>query len=365
MKPLQIFLLVFFAHQLSFAIDHLPIEVTRDEAGQLIHIKIKKNKSFAADSNQFINSIQESIDRNGKSLPFDSIELEQFEKLSKKEKDAYISALNILQQKSLSSQLDDQKLRLEFDKIVKKITDGDFYKLLAHPSQASAFDEERMILEGLEHAIDLAQEVLGTTPLFNILEFLVDEYFDTLVHQRHFYQNALLSAINSGHHSFSEQEVAHIKSSIFYSRLDLYKLSARKKAVKTWDTFGLKAELKFNKNCKLSETTVFHYCFQGEKTYVMNLVDKNNSLSKKTSKAFDTKKPGFVGQRRWFILAIKLGLKLSPLPGVVKTPVRDWLESFYKKQRRTEGYLYSSLLTQNQVEMASWVLKNTANPLID
>lgn len=340
-------------------------EVKRAANGQLDSISIQSHAKSYMTSEAFIDQIKESIDTTAKGFPIDLIEFEGYKRLSKDEKKAYNEARLLLQHKSSSFYLDDKNMKLELDKIIELLTQKNFFKLLASPHNPDAFDFEIMLIDSLELAIDAAQKVLGSTPVFDVLEFLVDEYFESLKHQRAFYQNALLAYVNSNNHNFSSEEVQLIKSSVFYSRIAFYKTSTRKNAKKNWPEFGLKSEKKAFSKCKPTSTTSYHDCFQFEKTNIMNLVDKNNSLSKKVSKAYDYKKPAFIGQIRWLIVAIKLALKFVPAPGFAKTPVKSWLESFYINQRKTEGLLYMSVLSKNETALAQQILKNTANPLLN
>jgi len=356
-------LISFFSLSTTAFAGELPFNIVRDQNGKLERILISHKKKLMS-SDDFLNELKHAVAQSSKSLLADEFEMEGFSKLSEEEQKAYMDSLELLKQKTIMSSLEDKKVKLELDKIIDLLTNKSFFKLLADTQNPKAFDEEIALVDAVNVAIDAAQQAFGTTPLFNVLEFLVSEYLESLVSQREFYQNALLAYINSTD-IFTAEETATVKSSIFYSRLGLTKIKARKNALKKWATFGLEAEEKANKKCKQSEQTSFHYCFKLNKTQIANLVDKNNSLSKGTSKAFDYKNPGHLGRTRWFILTAKLGLKLLPVPGVVKHPVKKWLESFYLKQRRTEGLLYSSATLQNDTELANWILENTANPLIN
>ncbi|MEK6555556.1 MAG: hypothetical protein AABZ31_09975 [Bdellovibrionota bacterium] len=349
----------------AFADNNLPFNIVRDENGKLVRVLIDHKKKAFMSTDEFLNEFKISIAHVSKGMPIDRIEMEGFSKLSKKEQKAYIDSIDSLQQKTIMNSLDDEKVKVELDKVVAQLTSKGFFKLLADPGHPKAFDEELIIVEGVEKLMDVAKEVLGSSPLFSVLEFLVSEYFDALTAQREFYQNALLTYMNSND-EFTAEEQAQMKSSIFYSRLGLTKFSSRKKAIKEWATFGLKQEKEFNKKCSVTDTTSFHYCFKFDKTAIVNVVNKNNSLAKSssTSTTFDYKKPGYTGQTRWFIMAARLGLKLLPVPGLVKSPVNKWLKSFYVQQRRTEGLLYSAATLKNESELAGWILENTANPLI-
>lgn len=362
-KTVFISLLLTFTSLAQADINDLPIEVRRGPNGQIEHVLINHGKSPEKSASQFLNELRASLDQASKSLHAPP-PLSGFEKLKREDQETYLQAVQMLEQKDLRQHLYDSRVQAEFLKASSEFHKTPFFKLIAAPYNPTAFDEEQLIAEAIERAIDLAGQVLPSSPLLSVFEFLVSEYFEALTSQREFYQNAFLYRLEHDE-SFTAEEKSRIKSSIFYSRLDLWNLPARKKAQKAWLTFGDKELKSFQKKCKTDSSTVLQSCFFMDKNVIRNRMYKSHTLARSQSRTFNYDSPSSAATERWFILAAKLGLKLLPAPGLAKTPVKGWLNSFYQKQRKSEGMIYAAAVARDQSNLAAWIRHNTVNPLID
>lgn len=343
-----------------FASD-LPFTVNRTEQGSIDSIYINDNKMMVMEADAFIDSIKASTQKmNALGIH----KWEGFEKLKKEEQDAYLDSQSMMYVESLASVMDNNKLREEFAKAVRVLKSQKLFHLVASPNRPGDFDGENLLEELVGRLVDAAQNVLGTNPIFNVFEFLVEEYFDALIARREFVQNIALVYLQGDQLGATDSEKALIRSSIFYSRIAFYNLIKRQKALKAWATYGNKEQSKWMKKCKNTKATVLQACFTHKDGRIYNLVDKKHILSRKPSVAFNYNNPKGVGDDRWMILAAKLALKLAPIPSLVTKPVEKWLESLYADQRRTEGLLYGSAYLAGENSLAAWVKRNTANPTL-
>lgn len=339
----------------------LPFQVNRNADGSIDTLFINSNRMSIMEADQFIDSIKAASEQmnamGAKKWP-------GFEKLKRKEQQAYLDSQSMLNAQGFSTALDNKKLREEFAKAVQALKSQKLFHLVASPNRPGDFDGENLLEELVSRLVDAAQKVLGTTPLFNVFEFLVEEYFDALIARREFVQNIVLTYLQGDQLGATDFEKSAIRSSVFYSRIPIYNLPKRQKAVKAWATYGDKTESKWMKKCKLNKATVLHACFTYKDERIYNLVDKKHILSGSPSLAFSYKHPKQVGDERWLILAAKLALKLVPVPSLITKPVEKWLESLYADQRRTEGLLYGSAHMNGEDALKAWIQRNTANPAL-
>ncbi len=264
---------------------------------------------------------------------------------------------------------DDPKLVAEFRKAQRQIQTAPYFRLLADPNHPSAFDKEKALQLTIDVIFKAANQVLVINPLFNVFEFLVNEYVEALMSRREFYQNQLVYLIQKDTTVFSADDKSRILSSIFYSRISLLRLDKRAKAVKEWDTFGLKSYKKeitdkcdgFVEDGEVS----FGSCFKIKDNKIRNRIVKKSLISKKPSVAFNYKNNKSVRNYRALVLLIKLGSKIAPIPSPGGSAFRAYLSSLYKSQRRSEGFLYAWLVDNGEVNLSRWVLVGSANPLIN
>ncbi len=351
-----------FAATFGFAAETLPFEILKTADGHVREIRLVTNKKAGSEAERFLATLRTRLPHRTEELQ--NMDLTGLANLKPEEQEAFWKAIDYLNSKSVSSLNDDEQINKEFLKAVDQIEKEKFFTLLAAPLVPNAFDREALLREAINDAIDLAQELFLSNPAFSVFEFFVEEYLEALVSRREFYQNALLVWMDTGDTSFSDADKAAIKSSIFYSRLSLTSFSSRKKAIREWATFGLAAQDKWMKKCGVDASSVFHACFRLDQNKILNLVDKNNLLSSKASLAFDYENPSSLASTRWILTVVRLGLKMVPIPGFIKTPVKKWLNSFYREQRRTEGLLYMAAQREGQFNLSTWIRQNTANPLM-
>lgn len=359
MKTLKLTIIATFLAMPAFA-GQLPLQVNRNADGSVDTIVLVDQKSASGHEAQiFLDGIASGIDQVA---TYKGDALEGAKKLKKDEQKALEDARNFLSTKSNVSAADQKKMNEEFVKAVRTLNRQQLFHLIAAPNSPGAFDGETILVKVISEILNQAGKVLGVSPAYSVFEFLVEEYMSALTVRREFFQNALLAHLDHVDSGYTAAEASAIRSSIFYSRLDLFNLPKRKKAVKAWTTFGDKETASWLKKCNSTAATYAHSCFTLVENKVRNIQVNKHLLTKSSSLAIDLAKPTSVGDTRWMFLALKLGLKLAPVPGLAKKPVSKFLSSLYSKQRRSEGMLYGELMLQNADDLANIVSGNNANP---
>lgn len=376
MKSSQSAALVFMAAlivpSLSYAKSDFPFTVTRDSKGKLVSISLPSSVKLAAagDEDDELTELREALSERAaetKAFSAAAAEADEHAPVDAEERETYEAAKAYLGETLTANSADDKRLDGEFDKAKSEVAKVKAWRLLAAPYQTNAFDNEQVLEEVLKRVTDVAKNILPIdNPVFGVFEFLLDTHIENLVSRREFFQNQLLVAIEQDSKLFSTAEKAAIRSSIFYSRLSMIKIETRKKARAAWSTYGNTQMKSLLAKCDgfTSTKSVYGPCFRLEGQEVRNKLVKKNRISKSTSLAFDYSEPKRMRAKRQFLITTKLGLKLLPLPGLLKTPVRIWLNSQYLEQRKSEGFMYGWTGYTNETRVGEWVLYGTSNPLM-
>ena len=373
MKFIQLFTFLCVLFPLtSFADSAFPFEVHRDANGKLEKIVLPKKAAAQmaiASTHDLLTELKSAyieVRSSENSLMLTTsqgIEAPKasYRKLLGQSHAALLNELNV-------ESFENRKLVEEFDKAKGAISKSEWFRLLAAPNNPQAFDEEKILVQLIKSIMDNAKKVIDVGGPLTIFEFLVDEYFESLQSRREFYQNQLIYWVLNEKGRFSEEEKRHILSSVYYSRIAIERLDLRKKALKDWANFGGKKYLEAIKRCKgflKDGDESFGACFKVDDHFILNAMAKRHSLSKQHSVAFDYDDTYAVRNLRSLILIVKLGTRLLPGLGPAKQAFFTWLNSFYKTQRKSEGFLYGHLMWNGEVELAKWVLVNSANPMIE
>lgn len=349
-----------------------PFQVVRDSKGKLVSISMPSSVSLASAGSQEdeLAELRAALaEHSASSMAFGaaSAEVDEHAPIDAEERKTYEEAKAYLSESLTSKSADDKRLDSEFDKAKKEVAKVKAWRLVAAPYQTDAFDTEKILEQTVGRVIDVAQKIIPIdNPVFGVFEFLLDTHIENLKSRREFFQNQLLVALDQDTTLFSTAEKAAIRSSIFYSRISMIKTDSRSKARKAWATYGNAQWKSLMAKCDgyTSSKSAFGPCFRLEGQEVRNKLVKKNKLSKSTSLAFDYSEPKRMRAKRQFLITAKLALKLVPLPGLLKTPVRYWLNSQYIDQRKSEGFMFGWTAVSNETRVGEWVLYGTTNPLI-
>lgn len=350
----------------AFASPQFPFTIVRDAQGKLAHIDLPHNSSKSIEPD--LLTVLRAANSRGALAALQNGDLSSADLDKVEEKNAFEEARRLLARGISKQDMDDPRLDAEFAKAKLKLDNLLVYRLLANPYDPAAFDQENATKDAIQAIMQAANAVFGVSPAMQIFEFLVDQHLEALESRREFHQNRLLVQLEQSGTPLSDYEKMLVRSSIFYSRLELYEIGARKKARKSWNTFGdtkLKATLKKCDGYVSKTDRGFGPCFKVSGTELRNRLVDYNLLSNSTSIAYDFNSPYRVRNTRIGYLVLKLALKFIPAPSWAKVGVNSYISSHYAKQRRSEGYVYEFARVQNQADLAAWIAVSTANPLLD
>lgn len=350
----------------SSAQSKFPFTVTRDASGTLSRIDLPSRTTILSGDEDTLTVLKRSL-ADLQANKIESMGAAEMAPPNADDKKVYEQAKTFLKQDLSLSTLNDNRLETEYVSAKSKLLKIELFRLLAAPNMPSAFDRESIVADAISAILSQAGTVLGASPVYDVLHFLVEQYVEALESRRAFYQNQLLSLIANDPSLFADKEKDLIRSSIFYSRISVINIPARDKAKKAWATYGNTQLASLLKPCKdfvRKNEKGFGPCFKVSGTQIVNKMVKKALFTKSASLAFDSKNTTRVRDTRAALILAKLGLALLPVPGLAKKPVSVWLSSQYIEQRKSEGFLFENALWQGQDTLAHWVIVNSANPII-
>jgi hypothetical protein len=366
-RNLLALLLVLSVAPATFAATQFPFTIVRDANGKLTRIDLPKGSSKNSGPD-LLMLLRAAANSRGVLASVQASDLSSADLDTKEEKNALEAAKTFFARGFSKRDLDDPRLDVEFEKAKLKLDQLLVYRLLANPWDPGAFDQENATKDAIQAIMQAANQVFDVTPPLMIFEFLVDQYLEGMESRREFHQNRLLVLLEQPDAPFSIYEKSLVRSSVFYSRLELYDVGGRKKARKSWNTFGdTKLKSTLSKCDGYVSKTEHGYgpCFKNSGTEIRNRLVDLNLLSNSTSLAYDFGSPYRVRNNRIGYLVLKLALKFVPAPGWAKLGVNRYISSHFAKQRRSEGYVYEFARVQNQPDVAAWIAIGSANPMLD
>ena len=364
-------LLALTAPTLAKAQTAFPFNITRDAKGAVSRIDLPSRTSVMMDDqDDTLYELKTSLaayqaSANGASLA--ATAQDEIVPESKDDKKLYQEAKEILKHDISVSTLEDAKLTKEFATAKSKLFKIELFRLLAAPNTPSAFDRDKLIAEAVKQVMSGAKQVLVLPSVYDVFEFLVSQYIESLESRREFFQNQLLIELAYDKTIFTEKEKSAIRSSVLYSQLAIENIPAREKARKVWSTYGDTQLAKRVAPCKdfaSSKETSFGQCFKITGHELVNRMVKKSLTSNDVSLAFDSQKTTRVRDHRAVLLLAKFGLMLVPAPGFAKKPFTMWLNSQYQPQRKSEGFLYGHAVRKGLPTLADQILNNSSNPVI-
>lgn len=339
--------------------------IRRDSRGKLLSISLNKPLKMSSAGPTLLDDLRDEYDREqAQAMAFGDSEEAPVPETDEQKK-MWADSRQAVARKIKRRNLDDPALKREDAKANEKLDRIDFFQLIAAPYNPAALDQGKETKRTID-AIALAGSVALVSDLFSVFQFLVYQHVEALESRRAFYQNQLLTILDSPEgRAFSEEEKKLIRSSIFYSRIDIMKTKTRRQARAAWPSFGTRAYEEIQKNCSKTNprpVPELGACFKNAEHEI-----KNSAVIKhgKPATAFDYDKPYSVRNHRRFLMLTKLGAQFVPVPGLVKRAFCKWIDGKYVPQRRAEGYLHGSLLLAGKNDLAQWVIVGSANPKLD
>mgnify|MGYP000005776169 CR=1 FL=1 len=229
--------------------------------------------------------------------------------------------------------------------------------VMAHVQNPRFFYQKRVTYQVLTWGLNFAKKRLSQLPILNTASYVLVRVEELVRQRRNFHQNMLLhylEQVPEDQLGLSHEEVNHIMSSIYESRIPWYAFWESNAAVANWDQFGTNkffTDIRtYNNRFRRMSSTFdqvgkrLNYAFQdvnreGEKVAV-NLFNTQHMFSRDLSVAYNYDNPGKTVRTRMVVQLAELGLSFVPLPSFIKGLAEDFLQSFYKQQVLIEGALY-------------------------
>jgi hypothetical protein len=253
--------------------------------------------------------------------------------------------------------------------------------IISNPNDARFFYRRNVTYEVVKRAIDFAKKRFDNIPILNLVSFVMVRVHDLVLEQRMFHQNMLLHYLQNHDHTtlgLTKKEVDHVFSSIYESRIGAINYGESNRAAANWTDFGINKFFTMvrgaNTRIRRTNSTYdqvnarYNYAFvevveKGERV-VKNLIDNKHTFSSKAPTAYNYDKPGKVKRTRALLNLAQVGLGFLPIPGWLKGQVDSFLESFYVKQKLTEGALVGYFEEQGNMVMAKKIKAQMINPYI-
>lgn len=371
---------------------HRLIDAQRSPSGKLVQIVLKPNpamnptNSTGKENNpaDIVVILRDRLEKMKNSSSFSQVKIQTLTKSgwTRDEIQHYNDAKNILSatedvQRVLSDKVISEILR-EFQKDLNMIFQ---FNVLAKPGAPGYYHDRALIDMALKKAMSMAEDALGTVPALRAVSFLLNLALGWVEEKRSYAQNILLFYIEKMPASalgFTAQEVSFIKSSIFERQIALWDLEKLAAAKKNWARYGTEQfEKQMDTNSKRlakyganhgeilpSVNFAFTPATKNNVSYILNTQDRKSKTSKDLSTAYNGSAPHRIREFRIELQLTQLASNLLPLPNFALDQLNDLLESYYSKQKLTEGALYAYLLSQGKTKQARIVLEQSINPIL-
>lgn len=270
--------------------------------------------------------------------------------------------------------------KFEFD--LKKALKMLDLSIIAEPTDAKFFYRKNVTYEVVKRTIEFAKKRFDNIPVLNLVLFVVVKVHDLVLEQRTFHQNMLLHYLEN----FSEKDLGlskveadHVFSSIYESRIPVTGYKESQNAAANWARYGTDKffalvrngnnRIRRSMNSTMSMANKINFGFikasndKGEKV-IFNLVDNKHMFSGKMSQAYNFDQPNKVKRTRSLLNLGQVGLGFLPIPGWIKSMTTQFVESFYVKQKLTEGALVGYFESNADAKMFNAIMSQNINPYL-
>jgi len=330
--------------------------------------RMRSKEDYQGELDEFIAEI--SKDANNKEVDENSIVI----------RDSLLNLKN-LDVDSAFTQIHSHGVLKKFEFELKDVLKMLDLTIIANPNDARFFYRKNVTYEVVTRALNFAKKRFDNIPILNLVSFVIVKVHDLVLEQRQFHQNMLLHYLQN--HTASDlglekKEVDFVMSSIYESKIAAINLPESNAAAANWTDYG------FNKfytmvrgaNTRIRRTNSSYDAINGRYNYgfvevveegervVKNLIDNKHSFSSKAPTAYNYDKPNKVKRMRSLLNLGQVGLGFLPIPGWLKQQAQNFIESFYVKQKLTEGALVAYFEEQGNLVMANNIKSQMINPYI-
>ncbi|NQZ02241.1 MAG: hypothetical protein HRT45_16410 [Bdellovibrionales bacterium] len=354
------------------------IEFKRNSDGTLYEVTIRHNlpsRPLDLVTGELISAFEDEQDfglmynpvpATNKRLPGES-EVGEFRSVARK-------IIKVLGGINIEDEVKKASLREVLERFQRQLAEAmrDF-QVIARPSEPAYFHSNNVLKELLKFGLKDAKDSLSG-PVLGIASYIISETVRMLADRRAYYQNFMAHYFMT--HSpeqlgLSEREVAHIKSSIYESKIAWDKPWDSREIEEQWDTFGTEKyqELVNEANANWarekhrfdSHSERYNFAFvpvqQNGVFKIMNAADESSRYSNRLSESFRADRPCRQIFYRFGLRLIEFGTHQISLPGFIKRRFRRYISSLHAPQSIREGYLTAHLLAEERQEVGYILLQ--------
>jgi hypothetical protein len=251
--------------------------------------------------------------------------------------------------------------------------------MIAVTDDSSYFYKRNVTYKAVTWGLDLAKKVFSDVPMLNTISYVIVQIEKKVTEQRNFHQNMLLHYLENFKEEelgLTHDEVNHIWSSIYESRIPWFAFWESKKARTNWYEYGAYAfyanyrganqKLKTHAGKYTGILERPNFAFQevnlGGDKVIVNLFDNESILQRRPAVAFNYNHPGQIARKRALLTLANLGLSFVPLNDFIKGNVEKFIKSYFEKQRITEGALYGYFESKKDMKSMELVKAQYLNP---
>jgi len=253
--------------------------------------------------------------------------------------------------------------------------------VLAAPADNAFFYRKAVTHEIMVQALKFAAKQLNNAPILGVADYIIETAEKLVRERRTYHQNMLLYYLEKFKPEdlgLTHDEVMHVTSSIFESRLVALSYLDHTMARDMWDIYGglmfdsmyrtAQENLEGYQNLKYYEKTgervALPFLEVTEKGVhkIINLLDKKHEYSQKPAVAYYYDNPNLVAEKRLLCQVIQIGAHLLPLSSVGMQYIDEFAESSYANQRITEGWLVGYFEANADQKAVQTLYKQNMNP---
>ncbi len=253
--------------------------------------------------------------------------------------------------------------------------------ILAELDDAPFFYKRQVTYEVLKRVLDFAKKKLDSLPVLSLVSYVLVEVHELILEQRTYHQNMLLhylEKVSEKELGLTLEEADYIYSSIYESRISAVNVFESNQAAEDWAAYGLNkfyaAVRTANNKLRRSRATfdsvgerlnfIFFTAVEGGQRVIKNLLNNKHAFSSQMATAYYLDDPQKVSRFRTYITLGKLGLGFIPLSSWLKSQVENFVDSYYKEQKLTEGALVAHFDLVGNTIMSSKLKSQALNPFI-
>lgn len=252
-------------------------------------------------------------------------------------------------------------------------------RIIADLENSSFFYTKTATYQAVKFALDFAKRRLSSIPVLNTASYVLVEIEKMIRERRTFHQNMLLHYVeiySPEQLGLTKEEVDHIFSSIYESRIAWFNIWESRAAKENWSLYGVN---KFYADFRLASNRLrnfrngysslgqrLNFAFQeanveGERV-ILNLFQNEAMFKNVPAIAYNYDRPNLIKRKRIALMVSDLGISFLTLPQFMKDIASTYLKSHYEQQRLTEGALFGHFESLNDLEMLREVQSQYLNP---